>query len=45
VIQGSENLDDSIKKFIDSEDKKFLGYQSPEQYIQAYDKFYDEILS
>ncbi|MFB6342239.1 glycogen/starch synthase [Saccharicrinis sp. FJH62] len=45
VIQGSENINKNVKKFIDTENKKFLGYQSPESYIQAYDSFYDEILS
>ncbi|MFB6318947.1 glycogen/starch synthase [Saccharicrinis sp. FJH54] len=45
VIQGSENIDKNIKKYIDAEQKKFLGYQAPEEYIQSYDRFYDEILS
>lgn len=45
VIQGSERLDGEIKKFIDSSDTKFLDYQSLDEYIKAYDNFYDDILS
>lgn len=45
VIQGSENINEDVKSFIDAEGKKFLGYQNPEDYIKAYDAFYDDILS
>ena len=45
VIQGSEKLDKDIKSFIDSEQKPFLDYKDPENYIAAYNDFYDEILS
>lgn len=44
VIQGSETIDSEISDFIKSQNKSFLGYQNPDDYIKAYDNFYDEIL-
>jgi starch synthase len=44
IIQGSENIDNSMLDYIKSTKKPFLSYQSPEDYIEAYDKFYEELI-
>jgi starch synthase len=44
VIQGSPSIDEEIKSFITAEGKPFLSYRDPENYIDAYNQFYDEIL-
>jgi starch synthase len=44
VIQGSENLNASIKTAIRKQQKPFLEFKSPEEYIDAYNSFYDELL-
>lgn len=45
VIQGSENIDKDVKDFIEKSGTSFLDYKSPEDYIAAYNDFYDKILS
>lgn len=44
VIQGSENLNPAIKTAIRKQQKPFLEFKSPEEYIDAYNSFYDELL-
>lgn len=44
VIQASETINPELEDYFNSIDKPKLGYQSPEDYIEAYSKFYDEIL-
>jgi starch synthase len=43
VIQGSEHLSSDLTDFIGVLKKPFLGYQSPETYIDAYNNLYEEI--
>ncbi|MGD1845908.1 MAG: glycogen/starch synthase [Salibacteraceae bacterium] len=43
-IQGSENIDPELQKFVEGLNKPNLGYHNPETYIDAYSSFYDEVL-
>lgn len=45
VIQGSAKIDKKIVDHITQSGKAFLPYQSPENYIDAYNEFYDTILN
>lgn len=44
VIQGSETLSPSLKTFIKKNQKQFLEFKSTEEYLDAYNSFYDELL-
>ena len=44
VIQASESLHPDLEQHFQSIDKPKLGYQTPEEYIDAYNNFYDEVL-
>jgi starch synthase len=44
VIKGSETIDKEVEGYINETEKPFLTYQSPEEYVKAYDEFYDSIL-
>jgi starch synthase len=44
VILGSPNINPEIMKYIRETEKLHLAYQPPEQYIDAYSDFYDEVL-
>ncbi|NNM16308.1 MAG: glycogen/starch synthase, partial [Bacteroidia bacterium] len=44
VIQGSEELDSNIAKYITKQGNHFLGYQDPDNYLDAYNEFYDQVL-
>jgi len=44
IIQGSEKINPEIEKFIKESGKPFLGYQSEDTYIAAYNEFYDKML-
>ena len=44
VIYGSEKIDPEIEKTIATIDKPVLGFQSLEDYADAYSDFYDELL-
>jgi len=41
VIQGSPEIDDEISAFISQSGKPFLPYQSPDNYIDMYNEFYN----
>ena len=43
IIQGSEKINPEIENYIKNSGKPFLEYQPPEQYIDAYNKFYDSL--
>jgi starch synthase len=43
VIQGSANIDPRITELLTKSRKRFLPYQSPDHYIEVYNKFYDQI--
>lgn len=45
VIQGSSAIDKKITDYITESGKAFLPYQSPENYIDAYNAFYDTVLN
>jgi starch synthase len=45
VIQGEENINSSIVKYVKDSGKPLLPYQSMDNYIPAYNDFYDEILA
>lgn len=45
IIQGSANIDNNINDYIDQSGKAFLPYQSAENYMDAYNEFYDTILN
>lgn len=44
VIQGSETLSPEMKTFIKKQNKPFLDFKTSEEYIDAYNSFYDELL-
>ncbi len=44
VIKASTKISSDIEKFIKKEDKPMLEYHSPEDYLDAYNNFYEQIL-
>ncbi len=44
VVKGSEELESTMEKFIDSLKKPVLPYYSKEEYVEQYNKFYDTVL-
>lgn len=44
VIQGSEVMSPSLATFAKKPGKPFLGFKNSEEYIDAYNSFYDELL-
>ena len=45
IIQGSPQIDPTIVDFIEKENKPFLPYQTEDTYIDAYNEFYDKVLT
>ena len=45
IIQGSLQIDKTVTDFIEKENKLFLPYQTEETYIDAYNEFYDKVLT
>jgi starch synthase len=45
IIIGSEEINKELKKYIDTADKPVLQYHDESKYIDAYNDFYDKILS
>lgn len=43
VIQGSKDIDSRILESAEKMKTPFLPYQTPEEYIDSYDEFYDQI--
>jgi starch synthase len=44
IIQGSENLNPEVEKFIKKSGKPFLSYKNELEYMDAFNDFYDEML-
>lgn len=44
IIYGSENINPELDAYVKSTNKPVLGYQSPENYVEAYNDFYDSLL-
>lgn len=44
VILGSQNVNTQVKNYLKKAGKPVLDYQSPDNYIDAYNSFYDEVL-
>lgn len=44
IIQGSETIHPEIAGYITKQDKPFLSYHSPDDYIDAFNDFYDVVL-
>ena len=44
IIQGSEKTNTELIEYAKKSKKMFLPYQTPENYVNSYDEFYDEIL-
>lgn len=44
VIYGSENINPELDAYVKSTKKPVLGYQSPDNYVDAYNDFYDSLL-
>ncbi len=44
IIQGSPTMAPALLEAVENSGKPFLEYQSPETYIEAFDRFYDQIL-
>ncbi|MCF8302644.1 MAG: glycogen/starch synthase [Bacteroidales bacterium] len=44
VIQGSENINGEVEQYALDSKKPFLEYQSPDDYVDAYNEFYDKVL-
>lgn len=45
VIQGNEQVNQQVKQYAFDQKKPFLEYQPDESYIEAYDDFYNRLLS
>jgi starch synthase len=45
IIVGSENINEELKKHLETINKPVLGYKDENEYIDAYNEFYDKILS
>ena len=43
IIKGAEIINPELEKYIQSSGKLFLDYQSRENYLEAYDNFYEKI--
>ncbi len=43
VIQGSESINEELREYIAQSGKPFLAHQSEEEYIDAYNAFYDVV--
>ena len=44
IILGSENINPELEKYARSSGKPILEYQNPENYVDAYNDFYDSLL-
>lgn len=44
IIIGSKEINKEVEKYIRAKDKPLLGYQDEEEYIDAYNEFYDKIV-
>ncbi len=44
IIQGSENLNPELEKFIKKSGKPFLSYKNELEYMDSYNEFYDVML-
>ena len=44
IIQGSENINPELEKFIKKSGKPFLGFKSETEYMDACNDFYDVVL-
>lgn len=44
IIKGSPKINADLEKFIKKSGKPVLDYHKPEEYIDAYSEFYDEVL-
>ncbi len=44
IIRGSEAIEREINSYLRSSGKPVLEYQNPEEYMDAYSEFYDEVL-
>jgi starch synthase len=44
VIIGSETINDDLKAHVDGLDKPVLEYKNMDEYVEAYNNFYDELL-
>lgn len=44
VICGSENINPELVKYAKSQKKPLLEYQAPENYVDAYNNFYDSLI-
>jgi starch synthase len=45
IIIGSEDINDELTKYLKAINKPVLKYKDETEYIDAYNDFYDEILS
>ncbi len=44
VIIGSEKINNDLQSYISNLEKPVLNYQSPDNYIETFNNFYDEII-
>ena len=44
VVQGSENINPELEKFVKKSGKPFLGFKSETEYMDACNDFYDMVL-
>ena len=45
IILGSKKIDPMVAEYLKSCDKPILEYQGPDNYAEAYNAFYDQILN
>ena len=44
IIIGSKEINNEVDEYIKSQDKQWLGYKNEEEYVDAYNDFYDKLL-
>lgn len=45
IIFGSTTMDQALVDYVKASGKPFLSYQEPENYVQAYSDFYDQVMA
>ena len=44
IIIGSKEINSEVEKYIESQDRQWLEYKNEEEYVDAYNDFYDKLL-
>ncbi len=44
IIKGSEEINSEVERYIQESGKMYLDYQTPDQYIDKFNEFYDKVI-